>query len=72
MQLSGNRVGYVRFANITPRQLEAEARRRFGALGARILKKLGSDTGATQAGDVSGHISADALLYFDMSFRAPL
>ncbi|HUS18787.1 MAG TPA: hypothetical protein VMZ25_03995 [Terriglobales bacterium] len=72
VQLSGNRVGFVRFsASLTPRQMEAEARKRFGGLAIRILRKLGTDTGATQVGDVSGRISAEALMYFDMSFRMP-
>jgi len=72
VQLSADRVAYVRFsASLTPRQLAAEARRRFGANAIRILRKLGGDTGGVQAGDVSGNISADALMYFDMSFRMP-
>ncbi len=70
VQMSGGRVGYVKFsASLTPRQLAAEAKLRFGLNGVRILKKLGGDTGSTNAGDVAGRISADALMYFDMTFR---
>ncbi len=70
VQMSGGRVGYVKFsASLTPRQLAAEAKLRFGLNGVRILKKLGGDTGSTGAGDVAGRISADALMYFDMTFR---
>ncbi|MEO5937254.1 MAG: CARDB domain-containing protein, partial [Terriglobales bacterium] len=70
VQVSGGRVGYVKFsASLTPRQLAAQAKLRFGLNGVRILKKLGGDTGSTGAGDVAGRISADALMYFDMTFR---
>lgn len=70
VQMSGGRVGYVKFsASLTPRQLAAEAKLRFGLNGVRILKKLGGDTGSTNAGDVAGRISADVLMYFDMTFR---
>ncbi|HUS20009.1 MAG TPA: CARDB domain-containing protein, partial [Terriglobales bacterium] len=70
VQTTGGKIGYVKFsASLTPRQLEAEAKRRFGLNGVRILRKLGGDNGSTTAGDVSGRISQDALMYFDMTFR---
>jgi hypothetical protein len=70
VQMSGGRIGFVKFsASLTPRQLEAEAKRRFGLNGVRILRKLGGDTGSTGAGDTAGRISQDALMYFDMIFR---
>jgi len=70
VQLTGGKVGYVKFANsLTPRQLAAEAKRRFGLNGVRILRKLGGDTGSTGAGDTAGRVSADALMYLDMTFR---
>ncbi|HUQ50208.1 MAG TPA: CARDB domain-containing protein [Terriglobales bacterium] len=70
VQMTGGKIGFVKFsASLTPRQLEAEARRRFGLNGVRILRKLGGDTGSTTVGDVAGKVSADALMYFDMTFR---
>jgi hypothetical protein len=71
VQLSSGKIGILKFSNsLTPRQLAAEANRKFGLNGIRIVKKLGFDsTGASQPGDVAGQISVDALMYFDITFR---
>jgi hypothetical protein len=72
VQLSGNRVGLMTVVRqLTPMQLAAEAKRRFGRSAIRIVSRLGGTTGAVEAGDVSGVArGSDALTYFELAFTA--
>jgi hypothetical protein len=69
VELTGGKVGILFIQRqLTPMQLAAEAKKRFGQNAIRIVSRLGGGTGPVGAGDVAGSAKSDALTYFELAF----
>jgi hypothetical protein len=69
VQLTGGKIGILFIERqLTPMQLAAEAKKRFGRSAIRIVSRLGGGTGPVGVGDVAGSAKIDALTYFELAF----
>jgi hypothetical protein len=71
VQLSGGNVGVLTLQVVrNPQQLAMKAQKVFGrGAGARAIRRLGSDSGPVETGDVAGQANRDAKVYFDLTYQ---
>lgn len=71
VRLSGGQIAVFKVDNIlSPRQLELMAQKRFQGGSRRMLRGLAGDSQPVAAGDTTGTVNPNAIVYFDLILRS--